>query len=120
MAQRVNTLLTDDVDGSEAVETVRFALDGVEYEIDLNEAHAGELREGLARYMAAGRRLGAGRSGGGGSAGRGSARSSSRGGTRRDPEQTRAIRAGAVANGRQVSERGRISDDVVAAYDAAH
>jgi hypothetical protein len=44
MAQRVVTLLEDDFDGSKASETLLFALDGVEYAIDLNDAHASELR----------------------------------------------------------------------------
>ena len=58
MAQRTHTLLTDDVDGGEAAETVRFALDGVEYEIDLNEQHARELRESLTVFVEAARRVG--------------------------------------------------------------
>ena len=54
MAQKVQTLFVDDLDGSEAEGTVRFGLDGTEYEIDLN---AQQLRDALARYVAAGRRV---------------------------------------------------------------
>ncbi|WP_444546482.1 histone-like nucleoid-structuring protein Lsr2 [Brachybacterium paraconglomeratum] len=47
MARKTQVILTDDVDGSEATQTVSFALDGVAYEIDLNDSHAGQLREQL-------------------------------------------------------------------------
>jgi len=47
--------ITDDIDGTEARTTVRFALDGVDYEIDLSEANAKALREALQPYVAAGR-----------------------------------------------------------------
>ena len=57
MAQKVQTLYVDDLDGSEADGTIRFGLDGAEYEIDLNAKHAQELRDVLARYVAAGRRV---------------------------------------------------------------
>ena len=55
MAQKVQTLFVDDLDGSEAEGTVRFGLDGTDYEIDLNAKNAQQLRDALARYMAAGR-----------------------------------------------------------------
>src|SRR5439155_13232787 len=60
MAQKVQTLFVDDLDGSEAEGTVRFGLDGTEYEIDLNAKHAQQLRDALARYVVAGRRVSAG------------------------------------------------------------
>lgn len=56
MAQKVNIILVDDLDGSEAEETVEFGLDGSKYEIDLSTAHAKELREALTKYIDAGRR----------------------------------------------------------------
>ncbi|MEU0392341.1 Lsr2 family protein [Streptomyces sp. NPDC006208] len=56
MAQRVVVTLSDDIDGGEAAETVRFALDGKSYEIDLNPSNAKKLRKALAPYMAAGRK----------------------------------------------------------------
>ena len=51
MAQRTVTRLIDDVDGTEATETVSYGLDGVQYEIDLNAENAGELRDALAPYI---------------------------------------------------------------------
>ena len=57
MAQKVQTIFIDDLDGSQADGTVRFGLDGTEYEIDLNAKHARELRNALARYAATGRRV---------------------------------------------------------------
>ncbi|MCX3062479.1 histone-like nucleoid-structuring protein Lsr2 [Streptomyces beihaiensis] len=56
MAQRVVVTLFDDIDGSEAAETVVFGLDGRSYEIDLNEANAEKLRKALAPYLEAGRK----------------------------------------------------------------
>ena len=57
MAQKIQTLFTDDLDGSEAEGTVRFELDGTEYEIDLNAGHAQALRDALARRRRAARWL---------------------------------------------------------------
>lgn len=71
MAQKIQTLLIDDLDGSAAEGTVRFGLDGAEYEIDLNARHAQELRDALARYAGAPSRVGG--------AGRRSARGARRG-----------------------------------------
>ena len=58
MAQKVQTLFIDDLDGGEADGTVRFGLDGTEYEIVLNAEHAQQLRDVLARYVSAARRVG--------------------------------------------------------------
>ena len=60
MAQKIQTVFVDDLDGSEAEGTVRFGLDGSEYEIDLNADHAQALREALAPYVSAARRAGGG------------------------------------------------------------
>ena len=57
MAQKIQTFLIDDLDGSEAEGTVLFGLDGTQYEIDLSTSHAKELRTALARYIEAGRRV---------------------------------------------------------------
>ncbi|MDM7855370.1 histone-like nucleoid-structuring protein Lsr2 [Cellulomonas alba] len=114
MAQKVQVLLVDDLDGGTADETVSFGLDGVSYEIDLTSAHAGELREALAQWIGHARKVG-GRSAGGRGAGRANGRRSSAGsGPAGD------IREWAKENGYHVSERGRISAEVKAAYDAAH
>jgi hypothetical protein len=109
MAQRVNIVLEDDIDGSDADETVTFALDGVSYEIDLSGKNAAKLRDALAPYVGHARRSGGRRSTGRASAGRGS--------TKRDLAD---VRAWARSNGHQVSDRGRISAEVQAAYDKAH
>jgi hypothetical protein len=58
MAQRVIVQKTDDVDGSEADQTVTFAVDGVTYEIDLTDEHANELRAAVEPYATAARRVG--------------------------------------------------------------
>ena len=112
MAQKVQVLLVDDIDGGTADETVTFGLDGVSYEIDLTSTHAAELRESFARWVGHGRRTG-GRSSGGSGRGAGTR-------SRRSSSDATAIREWAKANGHKVSERGRISADVKAAYEAAH
>ena len=109
MAQKVQVVLEDDLDGGTADETVVFGLDGTSYEIDLNKKNAAKLRDALAPWVAAGRRTGGSR--GGGRRGRGRA---SRG------SQAGDVRTWARANGYQVSERGRISAEIQAAYAAAH
>ena len=58
MAQKVQVLLVDDIDGSEATETVSFGLDGVGYEIDLSSGNADELRGELAQYVEHARKSG--------------------------------------------------------------
>lgn len=111
MAQKVQVVLTDDLDGGEADETVQFALDGVSYEIDLSEANAEALREALGAYVSAARRVGG--------------RSVRRSGTAKSrPAAERVdlseLRAWARDHGFQVSDRGRVSSEVRAAYEAAH
>lgn len=110
MAQKVQIVLIDDIDGSEAVETVSFALDGVSYEIDLSEEHARELRDSFARWVGHARRVS-------GRASRGR-----RGGTaaRTSSGESAAIREWARANGYEISDRGRIPANIRAAYEAAN
>lgn len=110
MAQKVSVLLIDDVDGSEASETVTFALDGVSYEIDLNEKNAGKLRNAFAEWVGHARRSG----------GRRTTRAAGRPRSRGGSSDAAVIREWAVANGYQVSDRGRISAEVREAYDKAH
>ena len=112
MAQRVNVVLVDDIDGSDAVETVSFGLDGVDYEIDLSDKHAKKLRDEFAAWTGHARR-----SGGGARSGS-RRRSAASGGAKR--ADLGAVREWARANGHQVSDRGRISAEVQAAYDKAH
>lgn len=113
MVQQTITTLIDDIDGSEASETVPFGLDGTAYEIDLNEAHAEDLREVLAPYVGAARST---RSPAGNRGNRARA-SSSRGPGDVDPK---AVRVWAQANGVQVSARGRINAAVLEQYKAAN
>jgi hypothetical protein len=111
MAQKVQVILVDDIDGGEADETVSFALDGVSYEIDVSEANAEALREALAHWVGHARRVG----------GRSTLR---RAGAKSRPVAERTdlsdVRAWARENGFQVSDRGRVSSEVRAAYEAAH
>jgi hypothetical protein len=114
MAQKVSVLLVDDLDGSEAVETVTFGIDGVNYEIDLSTDNAERLRNALSPYVGSGRRVG-------GSRRRSSGRSSSRSsGGQSSSVDTNSVREWARANGYQVADRGRIRADVIAAYQAAN
>ena len=109
MAQRVNVVLVDDIDGNDASETVSFALDGVDYEIDLSDEHAAQLREALALYIGHGRRTGGRRR-----SGRRSSAAPEGGPSAAD------IRAWARENGYEVPERGRVSAEVREAYAAAN
>ncbi len=109
MAQKVQTLFIDDIDGSEAEGTVRFGLDGVEYEIDLNVDHAQELREALAPYVSAARRAGGG------------ARRPAKTG-RKAPAgglNTTEVREWAKAQGIEVKDRGRVPADLMVKFKAA-
>lgn len=117
MAQKVQVLLVDDIDGGTAEETVTFSIDGVAYEIDLTADHAAELRESFARWVGHARKTGSG-SRSGGRQGRGGGQSRRSGSS--TPGEATAIREWARQNGREVSERGRISADIRAAYEAAH
>lgn len=114
MAQRVRIELTDDLlgDDTPAAETVTFGLDGVNYEIDLTTENASRLRDELAPWIAAGRRLAGQRR----QAGRSASARRSRGGA----GSANDIRVWARAQGMEVSDRGRVRDDVRAAYEAAH
>jgi hypothetical protein len=112
VAQRVQVLLTDDLDGSAAQETVRFRLDGAEYEIDLNKKNAKSLRDALSKYTAVARRAGSGNRG---------PRSGrrSRGSAPARDVNPKAVREWAAKNNIAVSARGRIPQDVLAQFEAA-
>ncbi|MDQ7993206.1 MAG: Lsr2 family protein [Propionicimonas sp.] len=108
MAQRVQIVLTDDLDDSKADGTVTFAYAGTSYEIDLSDSNRNSLEEALAPYIAAARKVSAGRRSGGGK------RRSGSGATATE------IRAWAVDQGMNVSSRGRVSSEVREAYENAH
>ncbi|PSK67611.1 Nucleoid-associated protein Lsr2 [Micromonospora sp. MH33] len=125
MAKQIIHKLIDDLDGGDAVETVRFALDGVQYEIDLSEVNAEKLRDVFAPYTANGTKVGRGGVVGGGGravrgvAGVGGGRGARVGGsTTVDREQNKAIRAWAKKAGKDISDRGRIPQEIVDEYHA--
>ncbi len=109
MAQKIQTLFIDDIDGSEAEGTVRFALDGTDYEIDLNTKHADALRKALARYIDAARRSS------------GAARRPARTGRRSAASglNTTEVREWAKAQGIEVKDRGRVPTELVVKFRAA-
>jgi hypothetical protein len=109
VAQKIQTLLIDDLDGSEAEGTVRFGLDGTDYEIDLNAEHAQALRDALARYVHAARRA------------RGGARRLARGGRRASASgvDSTEVREWAKAQGIDVKDRGRVPAELVVKFKAA-
>ncbi len=109
MAQKIQTLFIDDIDGGEADGTVRFSLDGTEYEIDLNAKHTDQLHTVLKTYIEHARKVG------------GSARRApvGRGSRRTSTVDTTAVRAWARENGFDIKDRGRVPADLVAKYEAA-
>jgi hypothetical protein len=109
MAKRVQVIHTDDLDGSEAAETISFGLDGINYSIDVSAENAKKLRDAFAPYIAAGER-------------ERSASGRRTGSSRRKSTGTAAtdVRAWAAAQGMQVSSRGRVSAEVREAYERAH
>lgn len=107
MAQKVVTLLTDDIDGGEATETIAFALEGTSYEIDLSRKNADKLRKAIKPFVDAARKVRGSRRGRRSSDGRGQL-------------DTKAIREWAAASGVKVSSRGRIPTDVIKQYQESH
>ena len=137
MAQRVEVLLIDDLDGSDADETVAFALDGVSYEIDLTAANAAAMREGLATWVDAARRVkGSKRTGASpvravptpAASSPGRSKSSAKNAAKGKAEPTREeqrrelrkVRDWAAANGHDINSRGRIPESVMDAYRDAN
>lgn len=106
MAQKVQIILTDDIDGGSADETVRFGLDGANYEIDLSDENAGKLREALRPFVAKARR----------SSGR---VQRGRGATPARNREAAEIRKWARENGYKVSDRGRVQAEIQEAYRKA-
>ncbi|MCX2952823.1 histone-like nucleoid-structuring protein Lsr2 [Lentzea sp. NEAU-D7] len=111
MAQKVLVQLIDDLDGTAAgdVEAVSFGLDGVSCEIDLKQENAAKLRDSLADFVASARRVK-----------RAASTTRTVVAESRTKEQTRAIREWARANGHEVSDRGRISTNIIEEFEKAH
>ena len=107
MAQRIQTVLIDDLDGGEAAGTVRFGLDGTEYEIDLSAAHSAGPRKALGQYLAHARRAG------------GTARSAARSRRGGGAVDTARVREWAKGQGIDIKERGRVPAEVIEKYKAA-
>ena len=107
MAQKVNVTVTDDLDGSENAETVTFGFEGKTYEVDLAKKNRAKLEKALAPFVGAARKT--------------SAQSRRRGGRSESPRVDRAaVRAWAKSQGIEVSDRGRISAEIMAKYAASH
>jgi len=107
MAQRIQTLFIDDIDGGAADGTVRFGLDGADYEIDLSGEHSDELRKALGKYIEHSRKVG------------GAARRAARGGRGANGIDAAKVREWAKGNGYDIKDRGRVSADLVEKYQAA-
>ena len=105
MAQKVQVLLSDDLDGSDATQTVKFGWLGAEYEIDLNDKNYASFEKAIGKYLAAARKTG------------GRARGGKRSAATVD---LAAVRAWAREQGYEVSDRGRVSGEIMDAYAAAH
>ena len=105
VAQRVTVVMTDDIDGTEAAETIAFRVDGTAYEIDLSTNNAAKMRQAFGRYIEHARKATGGRR---------------TGRPRRDRHVSSAVREWAKQQGIQVNERGRIPASVVSQYEEAH
>jgi hypothetical protein len=112
VAKHIIQKLVDDLDGGDADQTVKFALDGTQYEIDLSKKNADKLQAALKPYIDKGRKVGRGGVVVGGRTARG------RGVAAADREQNKAIRAWAKKAGKDISDRGRIPQEIVDEYHA--
>jgi hypothetical protein len=106
VAHRTQILYVDDIDGSAAEGTIRFGLDGADYEIDLSKKHSDQLAKAIRPYIDAARKVP-------------SSRRAARG-TRPARHDQSDVRAWARAQGLKISDRGRIPADVLAKYESAH
>ncbi|MGA9311470.1 MAG: Lsr2 family protein [Pseudonocardiaceae bacterium] len=118
MAQKTIVTLVDDLTGEEAenISTVEFALDGVTYELDLTDENSTKLHDALSQYAQAGRKIGARRRGG---PRPGRVINSTGGTTGYNRETLKSIREWAKKNGHNVSDRGRLSTEVMQAWQTA-
>ena len=109
--RKVQVILLDDIDGSEAERTVQFSLDGTSYEIDLNAANAAKLEKVLAPYIEKATKV---------SSARGAATRGRRTATGRSRSRAAEVRAWAKDQGIAVPDRGRVPNEVLEQYEAAH
>jgi nucleoid-associated protein Lsr2 len=110
VAQQTILELVDDLDGGPAEETVAFALDGVEFAIDLSAANAARLRDTLAEFVGHARRTG-------GRKARGRVATNGSGNGKPD---TQAVREWARSQGETVADRGRVPQALVMRFQEAH
>jgi hypothetical protein len=117
VAQKIQVLLVDDLDGKPVEEgkgdTITFALDGTSYEIDLRDKNVEELRSTFQKYIGAARKVGGGTRGGRGRGARGS------GAPARDYDP-KAVREWAEKQGIEVSQRGRVPASLVLQFQEAN
>ena len=113
MAKQTVITMTDDIDGSDATQTVEFSYRGKSYSIDLNDSNASEFDDALAPYISAAEPTGGARSS---RSSREATAPRQRASSDVDPK---AVRAWAEAHGVTISPRGRIKADVLEQYRAA-
>jgi Lsr2 len=106
MATKITVVLEDDLEGGPAEQTLRFGLDGKEYEIDLNSRNVAVFRQQIAPFIEHARRAG-------------SRQHQRPVRTAASRERSADIRAWAKDNGIAVSERGRIPASIIEQYEAA-
>jgi hypothetical protein len=115
MAQKTQVTLVDDIDGSEATQTVTFAYQGVSYEIDLNDDHASALGESFSDWIGSARKVSGPR--GPKTRRAGSSVTTAGSSNSRDLNE---VRSWLRSQGHQVADRGRISQTLLEEYDKAH
>jgi hypothetical protein len=108
MVSKMTVVLEDDIDGSVAAETIRFALDGINYEIDLSSGNAEKLRAAVGPWIGSARRTGGRKA---------QVRTTA---PARNSSNATAIRTWARDHGFEVSDRGRVSAEIRKAYEDAH
>ncbi|MFE7423684.1 Lsr2 family protein [Rhodococcus sp. NPDC057529] len=115
MARKIVVELVDDIDGTvfgQDGESISYAVDGVEYVIDLKDEHATELRETFEYYIAHSTQVGGRKHRAG--------RSATPVAARRPSGETTKIRAWAREQGYELSSRGRIPAEIEQAFRDAH
>jgi nucleoid-associated protein Lsr2 len=119
LAQQTSVNLIDDLTGGQAAETVHFALDGRNFEIDLSKRNAAALRKALGGFVANARKASpANTRRRKGRVGEASSATPS-GQTKADrAAYLSAVRTWAHDNGLRVGDRGRIPADILAKYEA--
>ncbi|MBD0859650.1 Lsr2 family protein [Gordonia sp. zg691] len=113
MAKKEIVQVIDDLDGKvlDQYETVRWSLDGKNYEFDTSSKHAQQFRDSLSKYVDISRQTGRVTK-------RAAATATASGG--RNKETTKAIREWAIKEGYELSDRGRIPQSIIEAFEAAH